>query len=530
MRVNFMKKRDQRSYVRGLAGLLAVVLTVTAVPELPTAGVQPAYAAERVSDGYLPFVTETVISDTQSNGTALRSIRAELAQFDWDCYSNDYYYTKLTEKEQLLYERLDAACGQLLTTQQQAASYQVQHDGTSYTRRGTPTVSTLGLTKEQVRKVQMLFVYANPQYYFLNTILFTKSDDTCALGIYDAFADGAARAAATQEVSDGLERLIAQVPSGGTVASTEASLHQVICDELSYMKGDVLSDTTDPYYTQTMYGALTTGTTVCAGYTKLYEALCSYFDIDCIAVTSSVHAWNLVRYGEHWYIVDVTWNDTKDRSRFYHITDAQMTKTDQDGSHVPYSLYASLLPAADTAFSVETGSLYGVSQPRAEVTDTSAGLRITFDTADADVYYTLDGTRPTADDRYTAPIELNDGGKYVVTAYAACDGMLESPYEIFTVRIAGGSVRISSASNTAGKKIRVQYKSGKTYTGYEVSYASKKDFSNEKTAKVKSKAVVIKGLKKGKTYYIRVRGYKTDAYGNLYYTAYSKTKKVTVKK
>ena len=48
--------------------------------------------------------------------------------------------------------------------------------------------------------------------------------------------------------------------------------------------------------------------------------------------------------------------------------------------------------------------------------------------------------------------------------------------------------------------------------------------------KVKSKAVTISGLKKEKTYYIRVRGYKTDDYGKYYYTPYSKTKKVTVTK
>ena len=37
-------------------------------------------------------------------------------------------------------------------------------------------------------------------------------------------------------------------------------------------------------------------------------------------------------------------------------------------------------------------------------------------------------------------------------------------------------------------------------------------------------------ITKGKTYYVRVRGYKVDAYGNYYYTPYSKVKKITVKK
>lgn len=524
-----MKKENQT--LRTCAGLLAAVLTVTSLQL--TAGLFPqtTYAAQTADDvgGYMDFVTEEIVSVQANGSAALRSIRSELAQYDWDCYSNDYYYTKLTAKEQLLYERLDAVCGRLLTAQADAESYTVKRDGATYERCGTETVSTLGLTKDQVRKVQTLFVYANPQYYFLNTILFTTTNDACALGIYESFAKGSARENATQEVAQKLEELIAQVPAGGTVYETDQKIHEVICDSMSYLKGDVLNDLTDPYYTQTMYGALTGGATVCAGYTKLYEALCNYFNIDCIAVTSATHAWNLVRYGEHWYIVDVTWNDTKDRTRFYHISEAKMTQTDQDNDHVPNALYASLLPVADASFSDELRTMYGAQQPLVNVTDTAAGLRITLE-SDGESYYTLDGTTPQEDDRYTQPIELSDSGTYVVTAVARQEGMLESPYEIFTVRVAGGSVKISSAANVSGKKIRVKYTSKKSYAGYEVSYASKKDFSNEKTARVRSKSVQIKGLKKGKTYYIRVRGYKTDAYGNYYYTAYSKAKKVTVKK
>ena len=48
--------------------------------------------------------------------------------------------------------------------------------------------------------------------------------------------------------------------------------------------------------------------------------------------------------------------------------------------------------------------------------------------------------------------------------------------------------------------------------------------------KVKGKSAVISGFKKGKTYYIRVRGFKTDVHGNNYYTPYSKMRKVTITK
>jgi hypothetical protein len=521
----WLKKKKQK--VRVLAAALAFVLGAS-LPELPVYGaVYDTQAGENVN-GTIGFVTEKVAEVADAgDGNALCSVTAALRQYDWDCYSNDYYYGRLSAKEQLLYERLDAACGELLTTNKDAASY---HLSSGTTRRGTKMVSSLGLTSDQVKKVQALFVYSNPQYYFLNTILLTSSSNQCALGIYDAFADGSSRASATASVKKALEQLQANITSG-TVYDTDKQIHDLLCDQLVYLDGDdVLSDYTDPYYTQSIYGALTSGGTVCAGYTKLYAMLCSYFGIDCISITSTDHAWNEVRYGDQWYVVDVTWDDTGSRYQYFHLTDAQMTAKDQNSAHVPYSFYDGVRPVADTAFADSLQAMEGLEQPQVTLTDTAAGVTIALEAAAGDIYYTLDGTIPGADDKYTEPIALTSGGTYIVTTVAAGEGMLSSAYEIFPVRIAGGSVSVSSAVNTSGKKIKVKLKTSKTYTGFEISYASKKDFRNQKTAKITGKSATISGLKKGTTYYIRVRGYRTDAYGNYYYTAYSKTKAVKIKK
>lgn len=522
--------------LRFAAGVLAAVLTVTA----PFAGVSDvAFGASHMAGQELPaggameLVEEPVVRVISEGGRAsLKSIRSELAQYDWDCYSNDYYYSRLSAKERQLYERLDAACGELLTSSEAAATYQVKKDGKTVTRYGTKKVSSLGLSSDQVKRVLTLFIYANPQYYFLNTVFYTTNNDMCAICVYDAFATGSRRAKETAKVRARLDALQAQVADNGCTYETEAQIHDLLCGELSYMSGDdALSDHSDPYYTQSAYGALMTGETVCAGYTKLYSMLCNYFGIDCIAVTSADHAWNKVRYGEHWYVVDVTWDDTSwDRSKYFHITDQRMKATDQDGSHETHSFYSGICPAADTEFSGSLMPMQGLAQPRVEVRDTAAGADITMSADVGTIYYTLDGTAPGSDDRYQGTIELTDGGTYVVTAMTACEGMISSAYEIFTVRIAGGSVRISSAANVSGKKIKVKLKATKSYTGYEVCYSSKKDFSNRKSSRIRGTSATISGLKKGKTYYIRVRGYKTDVYGNDYYTPYSKTKKVTITK
>ena len=542
LKVCDLKKKKKKN--RHIAvGMLAVALAGTTLFS-GTSGV--AYAAQLSADtlqmddslprgGLMEMVTEEiagVISDGTQVSNRLRSITPELRQYDWDCYSSDYYYSRLSTKEQQLYERLDAACGELLTSEElNAASYKVRSGSKTLTRRGTKKVSCLGLTNEQVKKVQTLFIYSNPQYYFLNTILFTTDDGVCALGMYDVFADGSSRAQATEQVRERLEELQVQIDEDGSVFETETQIHELLCDELVYMSGDdVLRDKTDPYFSQTIYGALINGETVCAGYTKLYTMLCNAFGIDCIPVSSTDHAWNEVRYGDDWYIVDVTWDDTKDRGKFFHVTDRQMTAMDQNNSHVPYSFYDGIRPVADTEFSEELELMSALAQPQIEIKDTAPGVTITMTSAEGEIFYTLDGTAPGEDDRYTEPVSLTDGGTYIVTAVTAAEGYLPSAYEIFPVRIAGGSVSAAAATNVSGKKIKVTFKTSKSYSGYEISYASKKDFSNQKSAKVKSKTVQISGLKKGRTYYIRVRGYKKDAYGNYYYTPYSKMKKVTVTK
>ena len=533
--IKVMEKTKKMIWKRLCAGLLTAALTGTAIPPVYASAGTTA-AGHVPTGGLMEFVEEQVVrvlsdgaAEAATDTNTLRSIRQELRVYEWDCYSSDYYYSKLTESEQRLYEQMDAACGELLTSSSLAAEkYEVSRNSKKVVCRGTKMISTLGLGSEQVKKVYELFIYANPQYYFLSNSRFVKTGEV-ALGIYDIFAAGSARAAATDKVYARIKAMQQKIRTDGTVYETESQIHELVCDEIDYLSiANATADTSDPYYTQTVYGALTTGKTVCAGYTKLYELLCNYFGIDCIAVVSADHAWNLVRYGDHWYIVDVTWDDSYDRSAYFHISERQMHATDQDDSHVANSLYTGLKPTADIRFSDSLKSVYGLEQPEIEITDTADGLTITMDSTQGEVYYTLDGTTPGSGDLYRQPVELRDAGDYVVTAVTMQDGRLASAYEIFPVRIADGEVRVRSVRNLTGKQLRVSFQASGSYDGYEISYASKRDFSNQKSAKLGTLAARIKKLAIGKTYYVRVRGYRTDAYGNYYYTPYSKAKRVQV--
>lgn len=89
--------------------------------------------------------------------------------------------------------------------------------------------------------------------------------------------------------------------------------------------------------------------------------------------------------------------------------------------------------------------------------------------------------------------------------------------------------RISSVKNNASKKLTVKWKKNAKATGYQVNY---KTGSKEKTVTVKSNkklSTVLKSLKKGATYSVKVRSYKSVS-GTTYYSEWSPAKKVKIKK
>ena len=84
----------------------------------------------------------------------------------------------------------------------------------------------------------------------------------------------------------------------------------------------------------------------------------------------------------------------------------------------------------------------------------------------------------------------------------------------------------------AGKKqLAVSWKKVSGVTGYQLEYSLKKNFSSPKQVSVSKATTVkktLKNLKKGKTYYVRIRAYK-DVNGQTYWSAWSAAKKAEVK-
>lgn len=91
---------------------------------------------------------------------------------------------------------------------------------------------------------------------------------------------------------------------------------------------------------------------------------------------------------------------------------------------------------------------------------------------------------------------------------------------------------VKSWKNTGKSKAKVTYNKATLPEGYEVQYATESDFSDAKVQKVKAKKAkaAISKLKKGETYYVRVRAWSYDVFDEVVYGNWSAAKSVKITK
>ena len=97
---------------------------------------------------------------------------------------------------------------------------------------------------------------------------------------------------------------------------------------------------------------------------------------------------------------------------------------------------------------------------------------------------------------------------------------------------APSAVKLTAVKNIKGKKLQITWKKNAKAAGYEVQYATSAKFKSAGTVTVKSAKTtktVIKKLKKGKKYFVRVRAYVTAGSGKKY-SKWSSVKKAVIKK
>ncbi len=126
-------------------------------------------------------------------------------------------------------------------------------------------------------------------------------------------------------------------------------------------------------------------------------------------------------------------------------------------------------------------------------------------------------------------VTVKGPGVAKITVKAAATANYKAASKTITVTVTPKKQSISLV-NKIKKQLTIKWKKNSKVSGYEVVYSANKKFTGKKTVR-KAKTTTsytVKGLKKGKTYYAKVRSFKT-VNGKRIYGAYSTAKKATIK-
>ena len=127
-------------------------------------------------------------------------------------------------------------------------------------------------------------------------------------------------------------------------------------------------------------------------------------------------------------------------------------------------------------------------------------------------------------------ITMKSMGSTVITVRTAETSSFKAGIRKITVNLTPKKTSLSSVKSSKKKTLTIRWKKAKNISGYQIQYATSKNFKGAKTVKASAKAIsgTAKKLKSKKTYYVRIRTFK-KAYGKTVYSGWSKVKKAKVK-
>ena len=348
-----------------------------------------------------------------------------------DTYSTNVIYNRLSSAARELWDELDSQSYEALTT------------GKNYDEGRFDVAYYSNLSEDDAYYTALIFRLSNPQYFFLNNVVYYGSINgkPCVqLCLFSDFTNGSARLAAWQRMESTAKSYISIAEQYSGTVDRLVSLQQQLCENVVYDDYAADNPNRDDPLDQSAYSAFCMGLTVCAGYSQAMSLLCNAMGIDCFSVTSDSHQWNCVRVDDNWYNVDVTAADGYNEGVFYYYfmksdIDYRMDRMGNGSAHLKESMWRNLIRSCVLSAEGDDywtpGTIPTVSErtnaPSIEVGSNGVASITGFDSG-VRIFYTLDGSDPseasTKCDYYTGAFGVNDGA--VIRAIAVKDGLLDS--------------------------------------------------------------------------------------------------------
>lgn len=359
---------------------------------------------------------------------------------EWEKCGSKFLYNQLTATERTFWDNLDDLALYYLTGKANANAYDSWY--------GTDWLTYENLSEDRIRDITYFFMFSNPQYYFLlpgySLDSHSKTSGRISLIFDERVSNGNKRAAKTRELKNIIDDSVAQMNRKESDLEREKVAHDLICERVVY---DHNLEDDNVFHNQTVYSVFFTDRTVCAGYSQAMELLCNAAGIDCMAVTSETHEWNLIRINDTWYYTDLTWNDGDFDEIYYQYFNRSMemlltledeNSGNQGENHIPEDFWKDYLPECTRDSGAGKNDIGTVFVPEEQAlppiisVDDYGTVSISHE-SDAELYYTTDGRIPSVakDKSYKYKTIFSAYPGASVKAMAAQDGYWDSETAVF---------------------------------------------------------------------------------------------------
>ncbi len=168
-------------------------------------------------------------------------------------------------------------------------------------------LSVYKLSPEEVQRIYQETINTHPRYFYLPKSSYAYNPTTGIVSTVNMNYDTTFDKNKVMQQLEAYDRAIADIMRGADSSWSDMEKALYVNDYLArnyqYVSGASNAHSS--------YGALVDKEAVCQGYALAFLELTRQLGVTCEMVTSASvnHAWNMIKVGDNYYHVDVTWND-----------------------------------------------------------------------------------------------------------------------------------------------------------------------------------------------------------------------------
>ncbi len=168
------------------------------------------------------------------------------------------------------------------------------------------------LSPDEAMAIWSIMHLENPQFYFISNV-FTYTEKELNVCIYEEYRNYTTRSLINKDIKEMVLECSKLIEDSDNDVTKALKIHDFLVNRIDYAYESDGITPQDDSWAHSIVGMAQKKGGVCEAYSKSYKYLCTIFGIESILVTgyskNQNHAWNMVRFDNSWYHVDLTWDD-----------------------------------------------------------------------------------------------------------------------------------------------------------------------------------------------------------------------------